>query len=145
MGAETGAELPTQGKKRQKTPQKPEELEAPRQFTPFDYSKSNFKVFAGKIWSLSRVLHAVEMLPAEPWEGCVSVGASAIQTVRTFLPYRAEILQEIDLRNTLASLYWFGNKILKQLAKWGVDLNFLFSYLFNWSLELRGKGDLTPL
>ncbi|KAM4886127.1 exosome complex component 10 [Sylvia borin] len=47
MGAETGAELPTQEKKRQKTPQKPEELEAPRQFTPFDYSNSNFKVFAG--------------------------------------------------------------------------------------------------
>uniref|UniRef100_A0A8D2NXD2 Exosome complex component 10 n=1 Tax=Zosterops lateralis melanops TaxID=1220523 RepID=A0A8D2NXD2_ZOSLA len=47
VGAETGAELPTQEKKRQKTPQKPEELEAPRQFTPFDYSNSNFKVFAG--------------------------------------------------------------------------------------------------
>lgn len=49
MGAETGAELPTQEKKRQKNPQQPEELEAPRQFTPFDYSNSNFKVFAGKI------------------------------------------------------------------------------------------------
>uniref|UniRef100_A0A8C0V2E9 Exosome complex component 10 n=1 Tax=Cyanistes caeruleus TaxID=156563 RepID=A0A8C0V2E9_CYACU len=47
MGAETGAELPAQEKKRQKTPQKPEELEAPRQFTPFDYSNSNLKVFAG--------------------------------------------------------------------------------------------------
>ncbi|NWW60845.1 EXOSX protein, partial [Ifrita kowaldi] len=47
MGAEMGAELPTQEKKRQKTPQQPEELEAPRQFTPFDYSNSSFKVFAG--------------------------------------------------------------------------------------------------
>lgn len=49
MGAEMGAELPKQEKKRQKTPQQPEELEAPKQFTPFDYSSSNFKVFAGKI------------------------------------------------------------------------------------------------
>uniref|UniRef100_A0A8C9MIP6 Exosome complex component 10 n=1 Tax=Serinus canaria TaxID=9135 RepID=A0A8C9MIP6_SERCA len=47
MGAETGAELPTQEKKRQKKTQQPEELEALRQFTPFDYSNSSFKVFAG--------------------------------------------------------------------------------------------------
>lgn len=66
-----------------------------------------------------------KMLPAEPWESCVSVCANAIQTVRTCLPYSAEILQEIDLRNTLVSLYWFGNKILKQLAKWVVDLDFV--------------------
>ncbi|NXK93076.1 EXOSX protein, partial [Formicarius rufipectus] len=43
----TGAEMPTQEKKRPKPSQQPEELEAPKQFTPFDYSKSNFKVFAG--------------------------------------------------------------------------------------------------
>ncbi|XP_053818916.1 exosome component 10 [Vidua chalybeata] len=47
MGAETGAELPTQEKKRQKKTQQPEEPEALRQFTPFDYSNSSFKVFAG--------------------------------------------------------------------------------------------------
>uniref|UniRef100_A0A8C3Y1K5 Exosome complex component 10 n=1 Tax=Catharus ustulatus TaxID=91951 RepID=A0A8C3Y1K5_CATUS len=41
------SELPTHEKKRQKTPQQPKEVEAPRQFTPFDYSNSNFKVFAG--------------------------------------------------------------------------------------------------
>ncbi|NXO59382.1 EXOSX protein, partial [Aramus guarauna] len=45
--SETGAELPKQEKKRPKPSQQPEELEAPKQFTPFDYSKSNFKVFAG--------------------------------------------------------------------------------------------------
>lgn len=48
--SETGTELPKQEKKRPKASQQPEELEAPKQFTPFDYSKSNFKVFAGKIW-----------------------------------------------------------------------------------------------
>ncbi|NXT00026.1 EXOSX protein, partial [Jacana jacana] len=45
--SETGTELPKQEKKRPKPSQQPEELEAPKQFTPFDYSKSNFKVFAG--------------------------------------------------------------------------------------------------
>ncbi|NXF97615.1 EXOSX protein, partial [Eubucco bourcierii] len=45
--SETGTELPRQEKKRPKASQQPEELEAPKQFTPFDYSKSNFKVFAG--------------------------------------------------------------------------------------------------
>uniref|UniRef100_A0A8B9PI27 Exosome complex component 10 n=1 Tax=Apteryx owenii TaxID=8824 RepID=A0A8B9PI27_APTOW len=44
--SETGTELPKQEKKRPKASQQPEELEAPKQFTPFDYSKSNFKVFA---------------------------------------------------------------------------------------------------
>lgn len=59
--SETGTELPKQEKKRPKASQQPEELEEPKQFTPFDYSKSNFKVFAGKIWiSCSRVLRAVE-------------------------------------------------------------------------------------
>lgn len=47
VGSETGTELPKQEKKRPKASQQPEELEAPKQFTPFDYSKSNFKVFAG--------------------------------------------------------------------------------------------------
>uniref|UniRef100_A0A8B9NH03 Exosome complex component 10 n=1 Tax=Accipiter nisus TaxID=211598 RepID=A0A8B9NH03_9AVES len=47
--SETGTELPKQEKKRPKASQQPGELEAPKQFTPFDYSKSNFKVFAGKI------------------------------------------------------------------------------------------------
>ncbi|NXP10047.1 EXOSX protein, partial [Thinocorus orbignyianus] len=45
--SETGTELPKQEKKRPKASQQPEELEAQKQFTPFDYSKSNFKVFAG--------------------------------------------------------------------------------------------------
>uniref|UniRef100_A0A8B9DY43 Exosome complex component 10 n=1 Tax=Anser cygnoides TaxID=8845 RepID=A0A8B9DY43_ANSCY len=45
--SETGTELPKQEKKRPRASQQPEELEAPKQFTPFDYSKSNFKVFAG--------------------------------------------------------------------------------------------------
>ncbi|NXO04235.1 EXOSX protein, partial [Rhinopomastus cyanomelas] len=44
---ETGAELPKQEKKRPKASQQPEELEAPKQFTPFDYSKSSFTVFEG--------------------------------------------------------------------------------------------------
>ncbi|NWR72683.1 EXOSX protein, partial [Centropus unirufus] len=45
--SETGAELPKQEKKRPKASQQPVELEPQKQFTPFDYSKSNFKVFAG--------------------------------------------------------------------------------------------------
>ncbi|XP_065594125.1 exosome complex component 10 isoform X2 [Cyrtonyx montezumae] len=45
--SETGTELPKPEKKRPKPSQQPEELEAPKQFTPFDYSKINFKVFAG--------------------------------------------------------------------------------------------------
>ncbi|NXR10673.1 EXOSX protein, partial [Semnornis frantzii] len=45
--SETGTELPRQEKKQPKASQQPEELEAPKQFTPFDYSKSNFEVFAG--------------------------------------------------------------------------------------------------
>uniref|UniRef100_A0A8C9G7W8 Exosome complex component 10 n=1 Tax=Pavo cristatus TaxID=9049 RepID=A0A8C9G7W8_PAVCR len=58
--SETGTELPKPEKKRPKASQQPEELEAPKQFTPFDYSKFNFKVFAGKIWISARVLQAVE-------------------------------------------------------------------------------------
>ncbi|NXX91931.1 EXOSX protein, partial [Centropus bengalensis] len=45
--SETGAELPKQEKKRPKASQQPAELEPQKPFTPFDYSKSNFKVFAG--------------------------------------------------------------------------------------------------
>ncbi|XP_042687642.1 exosome component 10 [Centrocercus urophasianus] len=45
--SETAPELPKPEKKRPKASQQPEELEAPKQFTPFDYSKFNFKVFAG--------------------------------------------------------------------------------------------------
>jgi len=48
--SETGTELPKPEKKQPKASQQPEKLEAPKQFTPFNYSKSNFKVFAGKIW-----------------------------------------------------------------------------------------------
>jgi len=58
--SETGTELPKPEKKRPKASQQPEELEAPKQFTPFDYSKFNFKVFAGKIWISATVLQAVE-------------------------------------------------------------------------------------
>uniref|UniRef100_A0A8C6K086 Exosome complex component 10 n=1 Tax=Melopsittacus undulatus TaxID=13146 RepID=A0A8C6K086_MELUD len=47
VAGEAGTELPKQERKRPKASQQPEELEAPKQFTPFDYSKSNFKVFAG--------------------------------------------------------------------------------------------------
>ncbi|XP_067423512.1 exosome complex component 10 [Emydura macquarii macquarii] len=45
--SEPGTDVPKQEKKRPKAPQQPEEQEMPKQFTPFDYSKSNFKVFAG--------------------------------------------------------------------------------------------------
>ncbi|KAM7139463.1 exosome complex component 10 isoform 2-T2 [Macrochelys suwanniensis] len=45
--SEPGTETPKQEKKRPKASQQPEEQEMPKQFTPFDYSKSNFKVFAG--------------------------------------------------------------------------------------------------
>ncbi|XP_073173232.1 exosome complex component 10 isoform X2 [Lepidochelys kempii] len=45
--SEPGTETPKQEKKRPKASQQPEEQEMPKQFTPFDYSKSNFKVFSG--------------------------------------------------------------------------------------------------
>uniref|UniRef100_A0A8C8VKJ9 Exosome complex component 10 n=1 Tax=Pelusios castaneus TaxID=367368 RepID=A0A8C8VKJ9_9SAUR len=45
--SEPGTDMPKQEKKRPKASQQPEEQEMPKQFTPFDYSKSNFKVFAG--------------------------------------------------------------------------------------------------
>ncbi|XP_030393363.1 exosome component 10 isoform X1 [Gopherus evgoodei] len=45
--SEPGTDTPKQEKKRPKASQQPEEKEMPKQFTPFDYSKSNFKVFAG--------------------------------------------------------------------------------------------------
>lgn len=45
--SEPGTDTPKQEKKRPKASQQPEEQEMPKQFTPFDYSKSNFKVFAG--------------------------------------------------------------------------------------------------
>lgn len=60
--SETAPELPKPEKKRPKASQQPEELEAPKQFTPFDYSKFNFKVFAGKICISAGVLQAVEIL-----------------------------------------------------------------------------------
>ncbi|NXS55963.1 EXOSX protein, partial [Brachypteracias leptosomus] len=44
---ETATELPKPEKKKPKASQQPEELGARKQFTPFDYSKSNLKVFAG--------------------------------------------------------------------------------------------------
>lgn len=40
-----------------------------------------------------------KMLPAEPWEGCVNLGAKAVQTVKMHLPCSGEILEEIYLGN----------------------------------------------
>ncbi|NXD29298.1 EXOSX protein, partial [Spelaeornis formosus] len=76
MGAATGAELPTQGNKRQKTPQQPEELEAPRQFTPFDYSKSSFKMFSGS----SKSKQSPQFDPAkQAYRGKKFAGANKLQ------------------------------------------------------------------
>uniref|UniRef100_A0A8D0GPL2 Exosome complex component 10 n=1 Tax=Sphenodon punctatus TaxID=8508 RepID=A0A8D0GPL2_SPHPU len=47
IASEPGTEVQKQEKKRPKASQQPEEQETPKQFTPFDYSKSDFKVFAG--------------------------------------------------------------------------------------------------
>ncbi|XP_005994065.1 exosome component 10 isoform X1 [Latimeria chalumnae] len=44
---EPGSLTPKQEKKRPKPSQQPAEKQTPKQFTPFDYSKSDFKVFAG--------------------------------------------------------------------------------------------------
>ncbi|XP_027514035.1 exosome component 10 isoform X1 [Corapipo altera] len=74
--SETGAELPTQEKKRPKPPQQPEELEAPKQFTPFDYSKSNFKVFAGS----SKSKQSPQFDPAkQAYTGKKFAGANKLQ------------------------------------------------------------------
>ncbi|XP_019397290.1 PREDICTED: exosome component 10 [Crocodylus porosus] len=47
IASEPETELPKQEKKRPKASQQPEEQETPKEFTPFDYSKSDFKAFAG--------------------------------------------------------------------------------------------------
>ncbi|XP_060115123.1 exosome component 10 isoform X2 [Heteronotia binoei] len=47
LASEPGPETPKQEKKKPKAPQKPEAQDAPKPFTPFDYSKSDLKVFAG--------------------------------------------------------------------------------------------------
>ncbi|NWJ02301.1 EXOSX protein, partial [Crypturellus undulatus] len=74
--SETGAELPKQEKKRPKASQQPEELEAPKQFTPFDYSKSNFKVFAGS----SKSKQSPQFDPAkQAYTGKKFAGANKIQ------------------------------------------------------------------
>lgn len=76
----------------------------------------------------------------------MSVGASAVQTVRTCLPYSGEIVQNTDLRNVqlnIPFLIWKQNpEIIVQVD---CGFRFCFFYLFNLSQELRGKGDLTPL
>ncbi|XP_010213708.1 PREDICTED: exosome component 10 [Tinamus guttatus] len=74
--SETGAELPKQEKKRPKASQQPEELEAPKQFTPFDYSKSNFKVFAGS----SKSKQSPQFDPAkQAYTGKKFAGANKLQ------------------------------------------------------------------
>ncbi|NXK46556.1 EXOSX protein, partial [Chauna torquata] len=74
--SETGTELPKQEKKRPKASQQPEELEAPKQFTPFDYSKSNFKVFAGS----SKSKQSAQFDPArQAYTGKKFAGANKLQ------------------------------------------------------------------
>ncbi|XP_015152379.1 exosome component 10 isoform X1 [Gallus gallus] len=74
--SETGTELPKPEKKRPKASQQPEELEAPKQFTPFDYSKFNFKVFAGS----SKSKQSVQFDPArQVYTGKKFAGANKLQ------------------------------------------------------------------
>ncbi|XP_015738190.1 exosome component 10 isoform X2 [Coturnix japonica] len=74
--SETGTELPKPEKKRPKASQQPEELEAPKQFTPFDYSKFNFKVFAGS----SKSKQSVQFDPArQVHTGKKFAGANKLQ------------------------------------------------------------------
>lgn len=74
--SETGTELPKQEKKRPKASQQPEEQEAPKQFTPFDYSKSNFKVFAGS----SKSKQSPQFDPAkQAYTGKKFAGANKLQ------------------------------------------------------------------
>ncbi|XP_044527207.1 exosome component 10 isoform X2 [Gracilinanus agilis] len=47
MGSEPGTPEPKQEKKRLKASQPPQEQEPPKEFTPYDYSKSDFKAFSG--------------------------------------------------------------------------------------------------
>ncbi|NXW03914.1 EXOSX protein, partial [Fregetta grallaria] len=74
--SETGTELPKQEKKRPKASQQPEKLEASKQFTPFDYSKSNFKEFAGS----SRSKQSPQFDPAkQAYAGKKFAGANKLQ------------------------------------------------------------------
>uniref|UniRef100_A0A8C3LSJ2 Exosome complex component 10 n=1 Tax=Chrysolophus pictus TaxID=9089 RepID=A0A8C3LSJ2_CHRPC len=74
--SETGTELPKPEKKRPKASQQPEELEAPKQFTPFDYSKINFKVFAGS----SKSKQSAQFDPArQVYTGKKFAGANKLQ------------------------------------------------------------------
>ncbi|NWS71315.1 EXOSX protein, partial [Crotophaga sulcirostris] len=74
--SEMGTELPKPEKKRPKASQQPEELEAPKQFTPFDYSKTNFKVFAGS----SKSKQSPQFDPAkQAYAGKKFAGANKLQ------------------------------------------------------------------
>nr|XP_009936829.1 PREDICTED: exosome component 10 [Opisthocomus hoazin] len=74
--SETGTELPKPEKKQPKASQQPEKLEAPKQFTPFNYSKSNFKVFAGS----SKSKQSPQFDPAkQAYAGKRFAGANKIQ------------------------------------------------------------------
>ncbi|NWW86671.1 EXOSX protein, partial [Rhynochetos jubatus] len=74
--SEAGTELPKHEKKRPKASQQPEEPEAPKQFTPFDYSKSNLKVFAGS----SKSKQSPQFDPAkQAYAGKKFAGANKLQ------------------------------------------------------------------
>ncbi|KFW08750.1 PREDICTED: exosome component 10, partial [Eurypyga helias] len=74
--SEVGTELPEHEEKRPKTSQQPEEPEAPTQFTPFDYSQSNFNVFAGS----SRWQQPPQFDPArQAYSGKKPAGANKFQ------------------------------------------------------------------
>lgn len=87
-----------------------------------------------------------KMLPAEPWEGCVSVGASAIQCYMLTLwcwNTSRNWLKECTLYIPL--LIWKQNPETIGQVGCGFGFCFFSLYLFNWMLELRGKGDFIPL
>lgn len=68
-----------------------------------------------------------KMLPAEPGEGCVSVGANAVQAVTTCFPYSGEIIEKIDLRNvhfSIPFLIWKQNP--ETIGQVGCGFGFCF-------------------
>ena len=97
--------------------------------------------------SLAGVLQAVENVASWALRRlCVNVGAKAVQTVIMLLPYSGEVLKEINLGHvSLASLSWFGTRILKLSPKGIVDSYFACflcreSHLFNWTPGTARQG-----
>lgn len=82
MGSEPGILEPKLEKKRLRASQQPPEQELPKEFTPYDYSKSDFKAFAGK-----DKISCWEYLKPQPIQGGPGLGSERTLTGPNMLHY----------------------------------------------------------